>query len=143
MHVEVTDEPYTMEYKVNVIEKNDIYKVRFRLGFRVQPKISSYLRMVINEMLATKEIDLDPYYHGFSDNHNIGDFRFVLVEEEMSTENDLPILDIFIMDGYNYFKVLAGKPEKWFGLDESMVSKELVPVVISPTTEVKLKRIKP
>jgi KUP system potassium uptake protein len=143
VHVEVTDEPYTMEYKVNVIEKNDIYKVRFRLGFRVQPKISSYLRMVINEMLATKEIDLDPYYHGFSDNHNIGDFRFVLVEEEMSTENDLPILDIFIMDGYNYFKVLAGKPEKWFGLDESMVSKELVPVVISPTTEVKLKRIKP
>jgi hypothetical protein len=47
------------------------------------------------------------------------------------------------MDGYNYFKVLAGKPEKWFGLDESMVSKELVPVVISPTTEVKLKRINP
>lgn len=142
VHVEVTDEPYTMEYKVNVIEKNDIYKVRFRLGFRVQPKISYYLRTVINEMLSTKEIDLDPYYHGFSDNHNIGDFRFVLVEEEMSTENDLPILDIFIMDGYNYFKVLAGKPEKWFGLDESMVSKELVPVVITPTSEVKLKRIK-
>ena len=142
INVDVTDEPYTMEYKVNVIEKNDIYKVRFRLGFRVQQKISLYLKMVINEMLENKEIDLDPYYHGFSDKHSLGDFRFVLVEEEMSTENDLPLFDNLIMDGYEKMKFLAGRPEKWFGLDGSMVTKELVPVVIAPRTDVSLKRIR-
>ena len=142
VNVDVTDEPYTMEYKVTVIEKNDIYKVRFRLGFRIQQKISYYLRLVITEMIENKEIDLDPYYHGFSDKHNIGDFRFVLVEEEMSTENELPIFDNLIMDAYEHMKILAGRPEKWFGLDGSMVTKELVPVVITPRTDVQLKRIR-
>ena len=142
INVDLTDEPYTMEYKVNVIEKNDIYKVRFRLGFRVQQKISLYLKMVITEMLENKEIDLDPYYHGFSDKHSLGDFRFVLVEEEMSTENELPLFDNLIMDGYEKMKFLAGRPEKWFGLDGSMVTKELVPVVIAPRTDVSLKRIR-
>ncbi len=142
INVDVTDEPYTMEYKVNVIEKNDIYKVRFRLGFRVQPKISLYLKKVIQEMLANGEIDLDPYYHGFSDKTAIGDFRFVLVEEEISAENEMPIMDHFIMDGYGYLKMLAGTPEKWFGLDGSVVTKELVPVVIAPATEIKLNRVK-
>lgn len=141
INVDVTDEPYTMEYKVNVIEKNDVYKVRFRLGFRVQQKIAFFMRLVIKEMIENKEIDLDPYYHGFADKHSMGDFRFVLVEEEISTENQLPILDSLIMDGYELLKLLAGKPEKWFGLDGSMVTKELVPVVIAPISEVHLKRI--
>jgi KUP system potassium uptake protein len=66
----------------------------------------------------------------------------VLVEEEMSTENDLPLFDNLIMDGYEKMKFLAGRPEKWFGLDGSMVTKELVPVVIAPRTDVSLKRIR-
>ena len=141
VYVDVTDEPYTSEYKVSVIEKNDIYKVRFRLGFRMQPKINLYLRKVISEMVQNKEIDLEPYYHGFSKQHQIGDFRFVLVEEEMSAENELPILDTLVMDAYGYLKTLAGKPEKWFGLDGSVVTKEFVPIVITPRTDIKLKRL--
>ena len=50
VNIEVTDEPYTMEYRVCVVEKNDLYKVRFRLGFRVQPKISLYLKKVISDL---------------------------------------------------------------------------------------------
>lgn len=108
----------------------------------MQQKISLYLKGVINEMIENKEIDLDPYYHGFSDKHSLGDFRFVLVEEEMSTENELPIFDNLVMDAYEKIKIMAGRPEKWFGLDGSMVTKELVPVVIAPRTDVQLKRIR-
>jgi hypothetical protein len=38
--------------------------------------------------------------------------------------------------------MLAGTPEKWFGLDGSVVTKELVPVVIAPATDIKLNRVK-
>jgi KUP system potassium uptake protein len=142
VNIEVTDEPYTMEYKVNTIEKNDIYKVQFRLGFRVQQKISLYLKNVIADMVQNKEIDLDPHYHAFVDKNSLGDFRFVLVEEEMSQENDLPIMEHTIMKIYNAMKLFAGKPEKWFGLDGSMVSQELVPVVVNPKSVSNLKRIR-
>lgn len=141
VNFEVTDEPYTKEYKVTVLEKNDIYKIRFRLGFRIQPKLSIYLKMVIEEMLKNKEIDLDPHYHGFSDAHTIGDFRYVLVEEEMSSENDTPFVDQLVMQGYDLLRKFGGTPEKWFGIDGSVVTKELIPVVIAPTTDIKLKRL--
>jgi KUP system potassium uptake protein len=142
VNVDVSDEPYTMEYKVTTIEKNDIYKVRFKLGFRIQQKISYYLRVVIQEMLNNHEIDLDPYYHAFSDKRYLGDFRFVLIEEEITQENELPLLDNFVLNLYGKMKFLAGRPEKWFGLDESMVTKELVPVIIKRTKDIKLTRIK-
>ena len=142
VNIEVTDEPYTMEYRVVTIEKNDIYKVQFRLGFRVQQKISIYLKGVIREMVESKEIDLDPHYHAFIDKTSIGDFRFVFIEEEMSQENDLPIIDHTVMKIYNAVRYFSGKPEKWFGLDGSMVSTELVPVIIAPRAQATLKRIK-
>ncbi len=142
VNIEVTDEPYTMEYKVVTIEKNDIYKVQFRLGFRIQQKISIYLKAVIREMVENKEIDLDPHYHAFIDKRSIGDFRYVLVEEEMSQENDLPIIEHTIMKVYNAVRYFSGKPEKWFGLDGSMVSTELVPLIVSPRAVTQLKRIK-
>jgi KUP system potassium uptake protein len=141
VNIEITDEPHTMEYKINVVEKNDIIRVRFRLGFRVQQKISVYLRMVIQEMVDKDEIDLDPYYHAFIDKNHLGDFRFVLVDEEMSQENELPIIDDLVMQAYDNMKVFAGKPEKWFGLDGSVVTHEMVPVIIKPRSSVKLQRI--
>lgn len=34
VHVDTTDDPYTMEYKVSIIEPDDVVKVNFYLGFR-------------------------------------------------------------------------------------------------------------
>lgn len=141
VNVDVTDEPYTMEYKVNIIEKNDIIRVRFKLGFRVQQKISYYLKLVIEDMVKSGDINLDPYYHAFTDKNYIGDFRFVLIEEEISHENDLPLFDELVLNGYSWLKKTASSPDNWFGLDESMVTNELVPVVIQSQKEVHLTRI--
>ena len=37
VHVDTLDDPYTCEYKVDHIIPNDIIRVEFRLGFRVEP----------------------------------------------------------------------------------------------------------
>jgi KUP system potassium uptake protein len=141
VNVDVTDEPYTMEYTANVIAKDDIIRVRFKLGFRVQQRISYFLRLVIEEMVQKREIRLDPHYHAFNDPNYIGDFRFVIIEEELSVENELPFADQFVMNTYMGIKGLTGSPEKWFGLDESVVTEELVPLVIQPRTRVDLRRV--
>ncbi|MCC7298760.1 MAG: KUP/HAK/KT family potassium transporter [Bacteroidia bacterium] len=142
VNIDVTDEPFTMEYKVNIIDKNDIIRVRFKLGFRVQQKISYFLKLVINDLVKSGEINLDPYYHAFTDKNYIGDFRFVMIEEEISHENELHFWDELTLIAYSSLKKTAASPEKWFGLDESMVSHELVPVVIKSQKPVNLTRIK-
>ncbi len=141
VNVDVTDEPYTMEYTAHVIAKDDIIRVRFKLGFRVQQRISYFLRLVIEEMVQKGEIKLDPHYHAFNDPNYIGDFRFVIIEEELSVENELPVADQFVMNTYMALKGITGSPEKWFGLDESVVTEELVPLVIQPRTRVDLRRV--
>nr|MCU0388950.1 KUP/HAK/KT family potassium transporter [Chitinophagaceae bacterium] len=40
IHVDTMDDPYTSEYHVEHIIPNDIIRVEFRLGFRVQPRIN-------------------------------------------------------------------------------------------------------
>jgi hypothetical protein len=59
----------------------------------------------------------------------------------MSQENELSIVDDLVMQAYDSMKIFAGKPEKWFGLDGSVVTHEMVPVIIKPRTTAKLKRI--
>lgn len=141
VNVDVTDEPYTMEYKVNVIAPDDIIRVRFRLGFRVQQRISYYLRLVIEDMVKNDEINLDPHYHTFFEDRYIGDFRFVIIEEELSYENELPVFDQFIMNAYMTIKGVSGSPVKWFGLDTSVTTVEKVPIIIRPKGKVNLKRM--
>jgi KUP system potassium uptake protein len=47
VHVDTLDDPYTCEYIVDHIIPNDIIRVEFRLGFRVQQKINLMFRKVV------------------------------------------------------------------------------------------------
>ena len=141
IHIDTTDEPYTMEYKTTVFAKNDVVKVRFRLGFRVEQKISMFLRLVIQEMVKNKEIDIESRYHSLKEQNIVGDFRFVILEEVLSSDNELPFSEQFIMNADITIKHFTASPAKWFGLDTSLVVIEKVPLIIRPAKDIKLQRI--
>jgi KUP system potassium uptake protein len=142
VNIEVTDEPYTLQYKVTTHYPNDVYRVKLRLGFRVQQRVNSYLRQIISDMVKNEEILLDENYHSYSKHKPyLGDFRFVIVEEELSYENDLPIGQQFVMNTYMIIKGLTASPERWFGLDESLITVEKIPLVIRRSIPPILKRI--
>lgn len=139
--IEVTDEPYTMEYKVNVLASEDVIRVHFRLGFRVPQRISAYLRQVIEEMVKNKEVNIQSRYHSLREQNIAGDFRFVVLEEVLSTENDLPFWDQVALSIHFGLKQVTGGPITWFGLDTSLVEVEKVPIIINRVKTPELKRI--
>ena len=141
IHVDTTDDPYTMEYKVNTIAPDDAYKVTFRLGFRVEQRINLFFRKVIEDMVKNKEVDITSRYESLSRQNVIGDFRFVVLEKFLSFENELPARERFIMNIYFTVKGFTTPEDRWFGLDSSSVKIEKVPLVIRPVENVKLKRI--
>jgi KUP system potassium uptake protein len=141
VHIEVTDEPYTMEYKTKIIAPDDVVKVEFRLGFRVEQRISLFLRLVIQEMVRNGEIDVRSRYHSLKGRNVIGDFRFVILEEVLSSDNDLPFMEQFILNTDISIKNFTASPEKWFGLDTSLVTIEKVPLIINPARDVQLTRV--
>jgi KUP system potassium uptake protein len=141
IHVDTTDDPYTMEYKVNTIAPDDAYKVTFRLGFRVEQRINLFFRKVIEDMVRNHEVDITSRYESLSRQNVIGDFRFVVLEKFLSFENDLPRTEQFIMNLYFSIKGFTTPEDRWFGLDSSSVKVEKVPLIIRPVENVKLKRI--
>ena len=140
VHVDTTDEPYTMEYKVTELAPDDAFRITFRLGFRVEQKINLYFRKVIEELVRNKEVDITSRYESLSKQHVTGDFRFVVMEKYLSVENDFPTMEKIVMQAYFYIKQFIASEDKYFGLDTSSVKVEKVPLVISPVREVALER---
>ncbi|QMW00213.1 KUP/HAK/KT family potassium transporter [Spirosoma foliorum] len=141
VHVDTTDDPYTMEYKVNTIAPDDAYKVTFKLGFRVEQRINLFFRKVIEDMVKNKEVDITSRYESLSRQNVIGDFRFVVLEKFLSFENELPTTERLIMSIYFSIKSFTTPEDRWFGLDSSSVKIEKVPLVIRPVENIQLKRI--
>jgi KUP system potassium uptake protein len=142
LHVENTDEPYTMEYKVTELAHNDAIRITFRLGFRVQQRINLYFRKVVEDLVRNKEVDITSRYESLNKQQVTGDFRFVVLEKFLSVENDFPVLEKAVMQAYFYLKQFIPSEDKYFGLDTSSVKIEKVPLVITPAQNVTLQRIR-
>ncbi len=141
VHVDTLDEPYTMDYKVTVIEPDDIIKVNFKLGFRVEQKINLYFRKVVEEMVSRGEVDITSRYKSLNEQNVIGDFRFVVLEKFLSFDNELPLLDRMVMKAYFFVKQFTPSEDKWFGLDSDAVKLEKVPLIIKPVSKCNLRRV--
>ncbi len=142
VHVDVLDEPYTLEYKVSELVKNNIIRIDFRLGFRVEPRINLMFRKVVEDLVRNFEVDITSRYESLGRKSLIGDFRFVVMEKFLSNDNKLPFYEKIIMDIYFFFKHISLSEERAFGLDTSSVTIEKVPMVVGQVREVNLKRIK-
>ena len=140
IHVDITDEPYTMKYKVNIIESDDVIKVNFKLGFRVEQKINLYFKKVIEEMVKRKEVDIRSRYESLNKQNVTGDFRFVVLERYLSNENNLPFWERITMEAYFFIKGFTSSEDKWFGLDTSNVKVEKVPLILRPIDNISLER---
>lgn len=141
IHVDTMDDPYTCEYHVDHIIPNDIIRVEFRLGFRVQPRINLMFRKVIEELVANKEVNITSRYESLERNNVVGDFQFIVMEKYLSADNDLPFYEKVIMKLYFFIKSIGVSEEKGFGLDTSYVNIEKFPLIVAPVTDLNLQRI--
>lgn len=141
VHVDTLDDPYTCEYKVDHIIPNDIIRVEFRLGFRMEPKINMMFRKVVADLVANKEVNITSRYESLERNNVVGDFQFIVLEKYLSQDNELPFIERIIMKLYFWFKEISLSEERGFGLDTANVTIEKFPLVVAPVMSPKLKRI--
>lgn len=141
VHINVSKSPYTCEYKVDTLAKDDVYRITFYLGFKVEEKISQFLRVAIEDMVQKGEVNINSRYHSLKESNIAGDFRFILLEEILSTENQLSIVDRLAIKINLWLKGITTSPEKWFNLDTNLVLVEKVPLIIKSVVKENLKRV--
>jgi KUP system potassium uptake protein len=141
IHVNTVDEPYKAEYEVNHFYTDDVIRIDFSLGFRVQPRISQMFRQVVEDMVKNKEIDITSRYQSLSQNKVVGDFRFVVIQKFLSNDNQLPFLNKIILNAYFLIKKISLSEPRAYGLDTSNVLVEKFPLIFSNAKPIQLKRV--
>ncbi len=141
VHVDVVDEPYAMSYEVHEIINDKVIRINFKLGFRIEPRINVFFRKAVEDLVLNQEVDIYSRYASLSKNHVIGDFRFVVIEKYISSENVFNFIQRILLGNYTLLKLFALDEGKAFGLDTSLVTIEKVPLILNPVGIMDLKRV--
>jgi len=141
VHVDTLDDPYSAEYSVDHIIPNDIIRVEFRLGFRIEPRINLMFRKVVEDLVNNQEVNITSRYESLERNNIVGDFQFIVMEKYLSQDNELPFFERVVMKLYFWLKELSLSEERGFGLDPSNVTVEKFPLIVSPIPNFNLKRL--
>lgn len=136
--VEVTDEPYTKSYSVDMMGTNFIVKIKLHLGFRVPQDINVYIRQIIHDLMKQGRLEKQIQKYSLTPGREVGDFRFILVQEEISVQTDITKWNRQILQTKSMIKRYLSSSERWFGLEYSDVDYETVPMVIGTIKKTRL-----
>jgi KUP system potassium uptake protein len=141
VHVHTVDDPYTSEYTIKEIIPNEVIRVEFRLGFRIQPRTNLMFKKVVDELVRAGNISIDSKYETMQQLNPIGDVQFIVMEKYLSGDNELPLYERLIMNFHFWIKDKSLSEEKGFGLNQSNVTVEKFPLIVAPVSKIALKQV--
>jgi len=139
LHINRTNEPFTLNYEVVELLDDKVIKVILNVGFRVQPKVELYFKKIVQDLVSRKQLNLHIRPDGSTKYNAEPDFKFVIIEKFISVENEFTFKEGWMLTSYFWLKKLSISDEKAFGLDKSDVQVEEYPMIYSPVTHVPLK----
>src|SRR5258708_29303144 len=98
-------------------------------------------RKVVEYVVNNKEVNITSRYESLERNNTVGDFKFMVMEKYLSQDNELPFFERVIMKLYFWIKEISLSEERGFGLDAVNVTVEKFPLIVTPVTNLKLRRV--
>jgi KUP system potassium uptake protein len=141
VHINRTENPYTLSYDVSELLDDKVIKVTINAGFRIQPKTELYFKKIVQDLVIKKELNLHIRPDGSTKYNAQPDFKFIVIEKFLSVENEFALKDGLLLNSYFFLKGLGQSDEKAFGLDKSDVVVEDIPLVYHPAQKAELTRV--
>ena len=88
VNVQVTDEPFTQEYSVDMLGTDFIVQVQLYLGFHISQEVNVYLRQIVHDLMKTGRLPKQPQRYSLTPERSWR-FQFVLIQEELSNVSEL------------------------------------------------------
>ena len=142
LNVQVTEEPFTHEYLVEDFGTDFLFKVQLRLGFKVNQRVNTYLYQIVSGLVERGQ--LAPQEHKYSiylEPSVVGDFRFCLIRKTLSPETEISGINRRCMEIKYFIRSLCGTPARWYGLENSSLIYEYVPLFSRTKRQHKLTRV--
>ena len=142
VHVDIANDPYLASYSVDTIIPKKMFFVRLRFGFKVEHKVNVMFRQIVEEMVQTGEVDIVSNYPSLRKHGMYADFKFILLNSRVASDNKLTPWEQIVVKGYRFIKSLSLPTHEDFGLELTNVEYEMVPISVRDAIEIKLERIK-
>ena len=140
LHVVTTDEPYTKAYHAEVLLPDDLVRIEFHLGFRVDHAINYMFRQVVTDLVAAGELDITSRYASLRSENQVGDFQFVILNRTLPYAQALSSWQRLVARISGVLRWLGSSRQESFGLDNSSLTIENVPLLTPERPELHLAR---
>ncbi len=140
VHINRTENPYTLNYDVTELVEDKVIKINIHIGFRIQPRTELYFKKIVQELVRNRQLNLHIRPDGSTKYNCEPDFKFVVIEKFLSVENEFTLREGLLLNSYFFLKRLGLSDIKAFGLDKSDVVLEQVPLVYHPVANIPLLR---
>lgn len=142
LHINRTEQPYTLSYDVSELVDDKVFKININVGFRIQTRTELYFKKIVQDLVAQKELNLHIRADGSTKYNSEPDFKFIVIEKFLSIENEFALKEGLLLNSYFFLKRLGSSDEKAFGLEKSDVVVEQIPLVYQPVGQIELTRNK-
>ena len=144
INVETMDEPYTFAYSVETFGTDYVFRVHLFLGYKVNQRVNAYLRQVVSDLSASGELpDQTHEYSVYKKPSPIGSFQFIMLRKLLAPESDVDSTERTAIVLKYLIRRAAGNPARWYGLENSNVTFEYVPLFTKFKSVDKMQRIAP
>lgn len=129
INVEVTNKPHTFEYSVENYGTDFVFRVHLHLGYKVNQRVNAYLRQIVSDLSASGELPPQiSTYSVYKEPAAVGSFMFCMIRKTLAPESDVEPSDARAIAIKYAIRRFAGSPVQWFGLENSNVLYEYVPL---------------
>lgn len=138
MRIEPVDAPDTLEYSVRKYGDDLLYCITLRIGYRVEPRLSLYLRQVVEDLCRDEGLDITSRYPSLAAYGLPGEFRFVVISRIFSESSSCRRSQRTIMRLHDMIRRMAISDMKAYGLNVCNVAVETAPLILNnrPTQRV-------
>lgn len=140
--IHVTDEPYAARYKLETYGTDHIFRVKLELGFKNDQLLNVYIRQIVGDLLESGELPAQEKPFSIYGNSNVGTFKFCILRRSVSNGTILSRTEEIILNLKYKIREIAGSQIDWYGLKNSSLIIEHVPLSIPSKASSKQKPIR-
>ncbi|MEO6190548.1 MAG: KUP/HAK/KT family potassium transporter [Saprospiraceae bacterium] len=140
VHVEIVDNPYQKSFHVDTIVPKEVFFIQLRFGFKVEHRVNAMFFEIVDQMVASGEVNTTSNYPSLKKYHMPADFKFILLRTRISADSELTRFERWVVQTYRLIKKVSLPAYEDFGLELANVEEEVVPILLASKVEMNLKR---
>jgi KUP system potassium uptake protein len=131
LHLDIKSDPWGVDYSVNEIIDKHCYHISLQLGFKEEHRIEYMMKKIHKKMVEKGELSGRSIFDCVKDNFEEPDFKFIVLNSRVATDNLLTTFQIITVKAYRLIKSTGLKAAEDFGLDKTNVQEEYVPINVT------------